>query len=91
MYGIFGKPLKRAFQTCMGHGGVGGLQKKLPEAERRPVWDFRPIFRDFCRFSGISGILTQFCPRACPEAPPRSCDPAEWALVRAPDPLPIPV
>ena len=43
MYGIFGKPLKRAFQTCMGHGGVGGRKKKLPEAERPRVRDFQPI------------------------------------------------
>ena len=43
MYGIFGKPLKRAFQTCMGHGGVGGRQKKLPEAKRPGVRDFQPI------------------------------------------------
>ena len=43
MYGIFGKPLKRAFQTCMGHGGVGGRKKKLPEAKRPRVRDFQPI------------------------------------------------
>ena len=43
MYGIFGKPLKRAFQTCMGHGGVGGRKKKLPDAERPRVRDFQPI------------------------------------------------
>ena len=43
MYGTFGKPLKRAFQTCMGHGGVGGRKKKLPEAERPRVRDFQRI------------------------------------------------
>ena len=29
MYGIFGKPLKRDFQTCMGHGGVSVQQQKF--------------------------------------------------------------
>ena len=43
MYGIFAKPLKKAFQTCMGHGGVGGRKKKLPEAKRPRVRDFQPI------------------------------------------------
>ena len=28
MYGIFRKSLKRAFQTCMGHVGVGVPKKK---------------------------------------------------------------
>ena len=57
MWGIFGKPLKRAFQTCMGHGGVGVNQQKLFGRQRGR-------FRDFGPFSGISEvrdtILTRF-------------------------------
>ena len=43
MDGIFGKPSKRAFHTCMGHGGVSGLQKKLFNVNCRQVRDFPPI------------------------------------------------
>ena len=32
MYGISGKPQKRAFETCMGHGGSRCLQKKSHSA-----------------------------------------------------------
>ena len=57
MYGIFGKPWKRAFQTCMGHRGVGVRQQKLFSRQRGR-------FRDFGPFSGISEaqdtILTWF-------------------------------
>ena len=44
MYGIFGKPLKRAIQTCMGHGGVGPLKKKLFGRQCAQVLDFGPNF-----------------------------------------------
>ena len=53
MYGIFGKPLKRAFRTCMGHGGVGPLKKKIFEAERGRVMDFWPFSRNFHRCWGV--------------------------------------
>ena len=49
MYGIFGKPLKRAFQTCMGHGGVGALKKKFSGPEG---WQFRN-FGAFWQKSGV--------------------------------------
>ena len=47
MYGIFGKPLKRAIQTCMGHGGVGGRQKKLFSRQHGRVRVFWPVSRNF--------------------------------------------
>ena len=43
MYSIFGKPLKRAFQKCMGHGRVGVRQKKLFKAECQGFGDFQRI------------------------------------------------
>ena len=52
--GIFGKRKKRAFQACMGHGGVGLRQKKLFNVDCRRVRDFPPILsrpaRIFTRF-----------------------------------------
>ena len=47
MYSIFGKPLKRAIQTCMGHGGIGGRQKKLFSREHGQVRVVWPVFRNF--------------------------------------------
>ena len=52
-YGIFEKLSKRAFRTCMGHGGVGPLKKKLFKAERGRVMDFWPFSRNFHRFWGV--------------------------------------
>ena len=43
MCGIFGKPLKRGYQTCMGHGGVDPLKKKFFRAECGRVRGCRPI------------------------------------------------
>ena len=41
---MFGKPLKRAIRTCMGHGGVGPLKKKLFGRQCGQVLDFGPNF-----------------------------------------------
>ena len=57
MYGIFGKPLKRAFQTCVCHWGYVASKKSYSAAnvDRSGV---------FGQFSGISKardtILTRF-------------------------------
>jgi hypothetical protein len=58
MYGIFGKPSKRAFQTCMGHGGVGAFKKKLFKAERGRVCDFWPFSQKSGPWQATAGATT---------------------------------
>jgi len=53
MYGIFGKPLKRGFQTCVDNGGVGPLKKKFFKAEHGRVRDFWPFPSNFHQFWGV--------------------------------------
>ena len=44
MWGIFRKPLKRAFQTCMGQGGYLRVKKKVVGRRSWAVLGFSPIF-----------------------------------------------
>ena len=73
MYSIFGKPLKRAFHTCVGHGEVGVRQKKLSPAERQGVGDFQPTstspFSPHCPGLGVVGFSAPI--------PPKTMEPGE--------------